>query len=117
MINTANGVETGAIKTADATQTLFWFRTLPLGSFMRLRFTVVAVKSDGSTGAGFTRQAYAYNLNGTVTLGAISTPFADVNASGYAITFQASGTDIQVLVTGIAATTIQWRLSMDIDQA
>lgn len=113
-LNTSAGSEVESIKTLDATPTLIWNRTLSAGQFMSLRLTLVALKADGTVGAGFRREAYAQNLNGTTVLGAINTPYADVNTSGLAITFQASGTDIQVLATGLAATTITWRLIIEI---
>lgn len=109
MPGTANGEDKNRINTTDATATVIWDRILNTGDFVYIDLVVAAHKSDSTTYAIFKRIIKAYNPgSGAVFAGNVTVPVPDDNASSYALTVQISGNDLQVLVTGIAATTIEW---------
>ena len=82
---------------------------------------VVAVFADGSKGSTFWRQsAFRSAADGTLTqIGSTRTIGTDnIDGSGpAACTVAASGKQIQVTVTGVAATTINWVLDNTIRHA
>lgn len=77
---------------------------------------VVAIQSDGSTTAEYTRRARAKNDGGTLTMGTVTDVHTDEEAgfSTCDVTLDVSGTDIRVRVTGVAATTIEWGIKLQI---
>lgn len=81
---------------------------------------VVAVYSDGSLGATYWRQAaFRSSSTGAVTqIGSTRTVVTDnEDTAGMDISVAASGNKVQVTVTGVAATTINWVLDNTIRHA
>ena len=96
----------------DATQ-------YPLEAFF-FEVKVVAVYSDGSKMANYWLQgAFRASATGAVTQvgSTASVVTAEEDTAGMDCTVAASGTKIQVTVTGVAATTINWLLDSTIRHA
>lgn len=77
---------------------------------------VIGVYADGSKMGTYWRQAaFRAAADGTVTqVGSTRSVVTDnEDTAGMDVTVAASGTKIQVTVTGVAATTINWMLSND----
>ncbi len=100
-------------QTTDATPVVaayFDATQYPLDAFF-FEVKVVAVYSDGSKMATYWRQAaFRASASGAVTqVGSTRTVVTDnEDTSSMDVTVAASGNQIQVTVTGVAATTINW---------
>lgn len=81
---------------------------------------VTASYSDASGGGTWWRQASfrTSSASAITQIGSTRSVVTDNESSGgMDVTVAASGTDIQVTVTGVAATNIQWTLHSDIKEA
>lgn len=94
--------------------------TVPTSAGQLLHITVAGIKSDLTASYGYTLDIVAKNNAGTVTwgsgtsntvtLGSVTNTQVPVNAPQVSI----SGTTIQILSGGTAATTIQWTSSVEL---
>jgi len=80
-----------------------------------IRAVVVGVKSDGSARAVYELRAAAYRTGaGSATLqGAVTSVFTQESDSSWDATMDVSGNDVRVRVTGAAATTIEWGVTLE----
>lgn len=109
-----------AIQTTDATVTsIATFTTAPSKGYL-VRASVVALNvTDLTQGAGYQRlAAFRTSAAGVLTqIGATSTtPSPIEDNAAWDVTIDASGTDIRVRATGAAATLINWRADVVINQ-
>lgn len=99
------------VLTEDANPTPIWSLTLNDGDIYSVEATVVGnYTTGGGKRALYTKKALVYKDGGGATLqGSVVSVHADIETTaGWAATFAVSGDDIQLLVTGEAATEIDW---------
>lgn len=98
-----------SVQTTDATVTVIDTIPIPTDESVGLRIDVTAIKNDGTKALDLSRKATFANDGGTVSLIGTETNShferQDVNMD---VTLVISGTNVQVKVTGVAATTIDW---------
>lgn len=103
--------KSGIVTTSDGTQTVLISYALPTGSVCSIDCDIVARKSDGD-GARVKKTQTFRNVSGTLTaIGALTDIIAlvtDVSLATIAITMAVNGAAVEIKVTGIAATTIDW---------
>jgi len=82
---------------------------LAAGKSYGITLTINAQVSGSATGAMLVRCFRVINIGGTLTLGSITSVMTD-NSPSYGLTIQTDSThkSLQVLVTGVASTTIGW---------
>ena len=86
---------------------------IPSGKMWVVTITVGGIKSDGSNTAGYIRKVTAKNIAGTVTVVSsttVGTDNEDDAATDFAVT--ASGANMLLTVTGIAAETWRWHFAI-----
>jgi hypothetical protein len=106
-------VTTGAVQTTDATPTQLKTVTLADNSVYWFEAHVIGRDTAGTERAFYIRQARAHRqAAGAATLGTIQAPVTDETNAGLDATFTASGNDVRVTVTGLAATTINWTCAL-----
>jgi hypothetical protein len=98
--------------TVDATPTVILSETLASPSVATFRVVVDARYNDGSQHASFVKTVRVHNEGGGAVLGVESSDYTDDSSFALFATFIAAGNDIQVQVTGVAATTITWKARM-----
>lgn len=105
-----------AINTTDATQTVAATVTTYNDAIFQVTARVVAaVTSDRSKGAGYTLIGVFKNNGGTLTQIGSTTVVSSIESDGgLDAAFAVSSPDIQVKVTGIAATNISWLVAADV---
>lgn len=104
-------VQAMTLQTTNATPGNVLTIAIPTGGVVVVEVVVVARIGTVSSGAGYTTQATYKNNAGTVTLiGAALAPLIaeDAGLASASIALAISGTNVNVQVTGIAATTIEW---------
>lgn len=106
--------ESAAKQTTNATETLVWSRTMSsTQSTWVLDVVLIGTKSGGTDRASFWRRATVYRAgSGALAFqGAVLNPGVDAKSDGTwgDINVTADTNDVQVKVTGKAATTINWR--------
>lgn len=99
------------VQTTDATATAIASFSMPSDSAVTIQALVTGLQTDGSNGAGYRRSAVGKNNSGTTAIiGSVDTAFGGEDIAGWncTITFD-DGTDTaNVIVTGAAATTVNW---------
>jgi hypothetical protein len=103
---------TNKAKTTSATP-VSWSVAIPSGKMWVVTITAGGIKSDGSNTAGYIRKVTAKNIAGTVTVVSsttIGTDNEDDAATDFAVT--ASGANMLLTVTGIAAETWRWHFAI-----
>lgn len=105
------------VQTTDATQTTAATFATTTSKGHLLRVDVHAVKSDRSLACGWSAVVSVTNAAGTVTvrdtvLLGPTTPGSAIVDATTPLTFDASGTDVRVRVKGVAATTVDWVVSI-----
>jgi hypothetical protein len=104
-------VRTGAIKTTNATQSTNASLTITLEDTYIAQLTAhVVCHSATSTVHGvFAKRVKAWRAGGGANLGTVISLHADdIVGAGLAVTWTASGNDVRVSVSGLAATDIYW---------
>lgn len=96
-----------SVQTTDATPTLLFTRTLNPSSDAIYRVQVTCKEIGDTFQSGFIRTVLVWRAAGTAQIGTVQSDYTN-DASGLNCTFVASGNDIQVMVTGLALTTIDW---------
>lgn len=105
-----NGAE-ATVQTTDATPTLLYSFTLNASEAAVVTVTLVAAQDDyssaiGGTGLATVRRAAA---GGAIIAGGPHSNLIEDSGGLPEVDFQANGNDIEILVTGVAATTYNWR--------
>jgi len=109
---TINSLGTEAtVQTTDATPTLLYAVTLSASQSALLSVTIIAPQDDfsssiGGTGLATVRRAAA---GGAVVCGGPHSNLIEDSGGVPEIDFVANGNDIEIYVTGVAATTYNWR--------
>ena len=103
--------EEATVQTTDATPTLLYSFTLNASEAAVVTVTIIAAQDDyssaiGGTGLATVRRAAA---GGAVVAGGPHSNLIEDSGNMPEIDFQANGNDIEILVTGVAATTYNWR--------
>lgn len=107
------GPATATVVTSDATPTTLVTYAIPSNGVVTINGLLSAANPSYSDATGGTFSATVKSASGTAAL--VSTPLVVVNASSTA-TFNVivTGTNLIVQVTGIAATTYNWKAEYDI---
>jgi len=108
-------LETGSSTTTDAVKTTILDRTLDEGYVYLIRAKVTAKEGDTNR-AAYVREALVYRASGgSATLqGSVNAPLTIESDSDWDCTIEVSGNDVQLNITGKAATTINWTASWEI---
>lgn len=106
----------GTIITTDGTQTTLASWTVPEDSSVAIQANIIARNTSTGAIAAFYKFSGGKNVGGVVSLvGSILdvvSAIKDLAMLTASCTFDTSGTDIRVRVTGIAATNIEWMVSL-----
>ncbi len=101
------------VQTTDDTQTTIDSFTLDDEETYMVQINVVGTKSDGSDRAGAIKTGVLFRDGGNATIEDVIATTIDVKSdSNWAIDITVSGNDVRASVTGLAATTVNWRCSM-----
>lgn len=105
------GQAIGTVTTSDATVTTLASTTIPTDVVIQIEWRVVARRSTGVTGASYIIVGTFRNAAGTVTqvTGSPTTPITHEDDAAYAITMDVNGTAARLRITGVAATTVNWK--------
>lgn len=111
-------ITTAQVTTTDATQTVLWSFPIPTHCVGRVRAVIVGRKSDTSAVAIYERvQGFKRATSAGAVTGAAGgyAPVPDYeDDSNWDATVDVSSSTFRVLVTGVAATTIQWTARIEI---
>jgi hypothetical protein len=98
------------LRTLDATETAIATIAIPLNSAYLAELCLVGRKSDGSAVTAFKVDAAVRRAAGDVVIGDQAQTYAGNTELGTtAVVFAVSGGNLLINVTGVAATTIDWR--------
>jgi hypothetical protein len=86
--------------------------TIPVTTVGTFRCVVDARYDDGSFHASFVMTVRVHREGGGAILGTENADYTDDESLALAADFAVSGNDIQVIVTGVAATSITWKARM-----
>ena len=107
------GNPAATVTTTDATQTVVDSFTLDDETCCLVRITVVATESGGGNRAATEQIALVYRDGGAATVeGAVVIIFEEYSNGSWAVNITVSSNDVRVSVTGVAATTINWKCAM-----
>jgi len=101
--------------TTDATPTTIATISTATDKAYGLTVTIIGIKSDGSDIAHYIRYASYKNDGGTLTEVDETDEHTVEDDANWDVSMEASGTDILVKVTGVAATTIQWQATVEMN--
>ena len=96
----------------DAPPTLILSETVPAASVSTFRVVVDARYDDGSNHASFVMTVKIHREGAGAVLGVENSDYTDDSSGVLAADFAVSGNDVQVIVTGVAATNITWKARM-----
>lgn len=111
-------VTAAGVTTSDDTPTALYTFEAPNENITTIEATVSAIDDGSSAAASYTRIAAFRNNTGITQIG--STTGADkeeAGASAWDVTIDSSGSDLRVMVTGAAATDINWGVTVRITTA
>lgn len=101
---------TGTAQTTNATTGTLATHTPTDSTVVTIHAVVSARKNDGTQGAGYTLMGTFRRSGGTTTqIGSTTILAAVEDDAAWDASFATSGADVQVRMTGVAATTIDWR--------
>ena len=101
------------VQTTDVTATVIDSFTLDDNETYMVQINVVGTKSDGSDRAGAIKSAVLYRDGGSATIqGVVASMLEEYSDSNWDINITVSGNDVRAVVTGLAATTVNWKCSM-----
>lgn len=101
------------VTTVDAIPTLIASITIGAGNATNISCNFIAIENDSSTAIGGTAFTVARNAGGGAQLSGGAGGHQNIidNSGGFPeITFGTAGNDVQIFVTGVAATTYDWRM-------
>jgi hypothetical protein len=109
-INVAGAAE-ATVTTTDATPTLLYALPLLASQAVEIEVSIIAGQSDYSTAIGgkFSSVGRRAAMGGAVVCGSPQGNLMYDSAGNPTVTFTASGNNINISVTGVAATTYNWR--------
>lgn len=99
---------TGAVQTIDATDTTVWSLTVSDTTAYWFEGTVVARTTSGTDCVVGRVLAQAHREGAGAVIGDVQLQYLDPSTSTWVITWDVSGNDVRLRVTGAAATTINW---------
>lgn len=102
------------VTTTDATQTTVDSFTIDDEETYLIQVSIVATESGGGNRGGAIKSALVYRTGGgSATIqGAVETNIARGSDGAWLLDITVSGNDVRASVTGVAATTITWKCSM-----
>ncbi len=101
------------IETTDDTQTTIDSFTLDDEETYMVQINVVGTKSDGSDRCGVIKSACLYRDGGVATIeGVEGVTLEEYSDSNWDVSITVSSNDVRASVTGLAATTVNWKCSM-----
>jgi len=102
-----------SVQTTNATQTTIDSFTLDDEETYMVQINVVGTKLDGSERCGVIKQAVLYRDGGGATLqGNVTLTLEEYSDSNWDVNITVSGNDVKASVKGLAATTVNWKCSM-----
>lgn len=103
-------------RTDDATQVTALLIPTRADHAYHITLRALAIETDAfDEAAGYTSYGAFLNDGGTLAIiGAVAATFNAEVTAGWAITMDASGTNIRVRITGAAATVVTWQLAADV---
>lgn len=105
----------GKIQTTDATYTMCSFYTLPDECLAFVTATVLGIQSGSSNTAGYKLNAVVEAQSGTrAVVSTVEQSIIKEDTPTWDANIDVSGNDVRVMVTGVAATTIDWQATMEI---
>ncbi len=109
---TINSLGTEAtVQTTDATPTVIFTQTLAASEAAFMEVKIIAAQDDytSAIGGGFTSTIRRAGAGGAVCSGGPHGSILEDTAGMPDVNFNPSGNDIEVVVTGVAGTTYNWR--------
>ena len=105
----------GRRQTTDGSNVTVFSVRLPDDSACYVKASAVGVKSDGTDRAAYERAAVVYRDGGGATIqsGSQTSLFSQESAAGWDASIGVSGNLITFVVTGAAATTVNWRWKVE----
>lgn len=101
------------VQTTDATATVIDSFTLDDEETYMVQINIVGTKSDGSDRCGVIKSACIYRDGGSATIqGSVPGMLESFSNGAWSVDITVSGNDVRAVVTGVAATTINWKCSM-----
>lgn len=99
------------VTTVSATPTVIWSRTMEEGEMVHVVAQLLSWKQDFSGGGAYNRNALARRAVGAsgVIVGSKTMTTDTESPASMNVTWGMSANTLQLLVTGIAATTVNWR--------
>jgi len=102
-----------SVQTTDATVTVIDEFTLDDNETYMVQISVVGTKSDGSERCGVIKSAVTYRDGGSATIqGTEKLTLEEYSDSNWGAHIAVSGNKVQATVQGLAATTVNWKCSM-----
>lgn len=99
-----------SVTTTDATATTIMTIPIPNNSVCGLDLHVIGIKNDSSEGANYVIKGTYRNNAGTVSIvGTLSSSHLEEDDTNWDVALSVSSTNVLVKVTGVAATTINWK--------
>ena len=106
----ATGTSVVTVQTVDATPTLLEAVTLSMNQAIEIEVSLIAPQDTFASAIGGRATAVARRAGGgAVICGAPQGSLMYDSGGNPSISFAASGNDVNILVTGVAATTYNWR--------
>lgn len=101
------------VQTTDDTQTTIDSFTLEDEKTYMVQINVVGTKADGSERCGVIKTAVVYRDGGSATMeGVEAATLEEYSDSNWDASITVSGNDVRASATGLAATTVDWKCSM-----
>ena len=102
------------VTTTDATQTVVDSFTIDDEESYLVQISIVATQSGGSNRGAAIKSALVYRTGGGIAIiqGTVVTTFSQGSDGAWLLDITVSGNDVRASVTGVAATTITWKVSM-----
>lgn len=116
-LNNATAIHGPTVQTTDATQTTLYSETLADESAYMVRAYVTGKKNDSTDRAVYGKVACVYrDAGGGATIqGSVGDIFTDIESNAsWDVTVTVNTNDVRVSVTGVAATTIDWKGKIEV---
>ena len=99
---------TYSLNTLNATPAIIWSQTLPDFTALTVRVAITAETVGGGDRATYNFIGFAYRNGGGATLGTTVVLKQEESNAALDADFFVSGNDVQLKVTGLLATSINW---------
>jgi len=106
---------TATVATTNATETTLDILTLVDDTLYQITTRIVARRTDSADRGSMIRRVTAYRESGggATIVGSVDTEYSEGN-SNYLATFDVTGNDLRIRVTGIAANNVDWKSSTEV---